>query len=152
MSSRPIRTGLARPGPARLREKVSYFPQVARTAADAPAVEARELWLGVHLPWLSLEALSEGEASKAQVELPDAALPQAVVELQGQTQYVVAADERAQQFGVRAGMGMAAAFALIPALNTLTRDPVREKQLLERLAARAHRFTTRSIGSYEQFG
>ncbi len=63
--------------------------------------------------------------------------------MQGQTQYIVAACERAQRFGVRRGMGMAAALALVPNLETCARDITRERQLLERLATRAHRFTPR---------
>jgi protein ImuB len=133
MSSRPIRTGLVRPGPTRLREKVTSFPGVAHTTASAPAAEAHELWVGVHLPWLSIEALSPAAAKG----------PRAVVEMQGQTQYIVAVSEHAQRFGVRAGMGMAAALALVPTLEMLTRDPPLEKQLLEQIATRAHRFTPR---------
>jgi protein ImuB len=87
----------------------------------------------MHLPWLEIEALQQ-TAREA---------PRAIIELQGQTQYVVAACERAQRFGVRRGMGMAAALALVPNLETCTRDVTRERQLLERLATRAHRFTPR---------
>jgi protein ImuB len=136
MSSRPIRTGLARPGVTRLREKVRSLPVVARPPAEAAVVEARELWVGVHLPWLSIEALgAPAEEAKPR--------PRAIVELQGQTQFVVAVCERAQQLGVRTGMSMAAALALIPELDMATRDVVREQQMLERLATRAHRFTPR---------
>ncbi len=49
----------------------------------------------------------------------------------------------AQRAGVRAGMGMAAALALVPDLETMPRDLVREQQVLERVASRAHRFTPR---------
>ena len=38
---------------------------------------------------------------------------------------------------------MAAALALVPNLETCARDVTRERQLLERLATRAHRFTPR---------
>ena len=143
MSSRPVRAGL-RPGAARLRAtraaahaaaratKVSPFP-LAPPPQQALAFEPRELWVGVHLPWLEIEALPR-TAREA---------PRAIVELQGQTQYVVAACERAQRFGVRRGMGMAAALALVPNLETSSRDGTRERQLLERLATRAYRFTPR---------
>jgi hypothetical protein len=132
MSSRAIRTGLARPGVTRLRTKVT-FPTVARQSAEALCVEPRELWVALHLPWLAIEAL--GLAARNE--------PRAVVELQGQTQYIVAVCERAQRFGVRAGMSMAAALALVPGLVTLARDLTREQRLLERLATRAQRFTPR---------
>jgi protein ImuB len=89
--------------------------------------------VGLHLPWLEIEALQQTTRE----------VPRAIVELQGQAQYVVAACERAQRFGVRRGMGMAAALALVPNLETCARDVTRERQLLERLATRAHRFTPR---------
>ena len=136
MRSRPIRTGLARPGEARLRDaraaKVSAFP-LAPPPQQALVFEPRELWVGIHLPWLEIEAL---ERTAREV-------PRAIIELQGQTQYVVAACERAQRFGVRRGMGMAAALALVPDLETSSRNATRERQLLERLATQAHRFTPR---------
>ena len=141
MSSRPIRTGLARPGETRPRDTrtdaratpVSPFALSAPPPQQALAFEPRELWVALHLPWLEIEALQQTAQEK----------PRAIVELQGQTQYVVAACERAQRFGVRRGMGMAAALALVPQLETCARDATRERQLLERLATRAHRFTPR---------
>lgn len=137
MSSRPIRTGLVRPGETRPREsretQVSVFPLAPPPSQQALAFEPRELWVGLHLPWLEIEALQQTARE----------VPRAVVEMQGQTQFIVAACERAQRFGVRRGMGMAAALALAPNLETCARDVTRERQLLERLATRAHRFTPR---------
>ena len=141
MSSRPIRTGLARPGETRLREKVTHLPRhsPARLTTpppppeNAPVQEPRELWVGMHLPWLSIEALEPLSTEH----------PRAIVELQGQTQYIAAVCERAYGQGVRVGMSMAAALALIPALAMAQRDLTREQRLLERLATRAHRFTPR---------
>jgi len=141
MSSRPIRTGLVRPGETRPRDPrtearvtpVSPYALSAPPPQQALAFEPRELWVALHLPWLEIEALQQTAQEK----------PRAVVELQGQTQYVVAACERAQRFGVRRGMGMAAALALVPQLETCARDATRERQLLERLATRAYRFTPR---------
>ncbi|MEJ0040560.1 MAG: DNA polymerase Y family protein [Gammaproteobacteria bacterium] len=133
MSSRPIRTGRVRPEVSRLRAKVSPSLAPPPPPQQALAFEPRELWVGLHLPWLEIEALQQ-TAGKT---------PRAIVELQGQTQYVVAACERAQRFGVRRGMGMAAALALVPDLETCARDATRERQLLERLATRAYRFTPR---------
>jgi protein ImuB len=134
MSSRAIRTEHARAGNIRPRpqrfEPIPLFP-VAREST-APAVESRELWIGAHLPRLAVEALG-----------PLTQLPRAIVELQGQTQYVVAVCARAEHWGIRPGMGLAAALALVPNLETCPRDPQREKQLLERLAIQAQRFTPR---------
>jgi len=74
---------------------------------------------------------------------PSGNTPRAVLELQGQTQYITAVCARAESFGVRAGMSMAAALALIPHLEMQQRDATREQQLLERLATLAQRFTPR---------
>src|SRR5262249_28847154 len=115
MSSRPIRTGLARPAVSRPRTKVSSFPLVSPPSQQALVFEPRELWVGLHLPWIEIEALQQTARD----------VPRAIVELQGQTQYIVAACERAQRFGVRRGMGMAAALALVPNLETCTRDVTR---------------------------
>ncbi len=137
MSSRPMRTGLVRPGGTRPRvpraPTVSPFPLAPPPSQQALVFEPREMWVGLHLPWLEIEALQQTARE----------VPRAIVELQGQTQYIVAACERAQRLGVRRGMGMAAALALVPHLETCARDVTRERQLLERLATRAHRFTPR---------
>ena len=129
MRSRPLSTEHARALDIRPRqqrfEPIPLFPETV------PA-EARELWIGVHLPWLAVEALG----SRTEV-------PRVIVELQGQTQYVVAMCERAEHWGIRPGMSLAAALALVPYLETKPRDLQHEKQLLERLAARAQRFTPR---------
>jgi protein ImuB len=139
MRSRSIRTEHARAPDTRLRpqrsETIPLFP-VTRDFVVAPqagaATEARELWIGVHFPWLPIEALG-----------PRTEVPRAIVELQGQTQYVVAMCERAEHWGIRPGMSLAAALALVPYLETKPRDLQHERQLLERLAARAQRFTPR---------
>lgn len=133
MSSRPIRTGLDRPGVTRPQRKVTSFPLAPPPSQEALVFEPRELWVALHLPWLEIEALQQTARD----------VPRAIIEMQGQTQYVVAACERAQRFGVRRGMGIAAALALVPNLETCTRDVARERQLLERLATRVHRFTPR---------
>jgi len=97
-----------------------------------PVAEPRELWIGLHLPHLPVEALgASGD------------VPRAVLEMKGQTQFITAMCERAESFGVRPGMSMAAALALIPHLQMQPRDATREKQLLERLATQAQRFTPR---------
>jgi protein ImuB len=163
MSSRAIRTEHARAGSIRPRrqrlesipEAIPLFP-VAPDSGAAKEVEARELWIGVHLPWLAVEAL--GPPTELPRDLarafPPAArnakgsrdahlLPRGIVELQGQTQYIASVCERAARWGIRPGMSLAAALALMPYLETKSRDLQREKQLLEQLAARAQRFTPR---------
>lgn len=156
MSSRAVRTGHARSGDIRPRAPddapvplfpALVFPSLAREPNAAPAVAPRELWVGVHLPWLPIEALGASERSASHASRSSASLaglvPRAVVELQGQTQYVVASCERAGQLGVRPGMSLAAALALVPRLETRPKEASREKQLLERLATQAQRFTPR---------
>jgi protein ImuB len=106
-------------------------PSIAK--ATGKADDTHELWVGVHLPLLAVEAMS-AEVRSA---------PVAIVEPQGQTQYVVAACEKAQRGGVKPQMSMAAALSLVPELETRSRNPQREQQLLEQLAMRAQRFTPR---------
>lgn len=102
----------------------------APLAQPAPA----ELWVGVHLPELALDALPVGAK----------AAPRAVLELQDRVQRIVVPDASAARAGVRAGMSLAAALALVSELQTAPREPWRERQLLERLAVRAQRrFTPR---------
>lgn len=139
MTIRATRTGFAGPGGSRLRKKVVSLPTALRLPLEAPETEARELWMGVHLPWLAIEALELPAKPAGQLRPP----PRAILELQGQAQFVVAVCEHAQRFGVRPGMSMAAALALVPDLDIATRGVVRERQLLEQLATAAHRFTPR---------
>lgn len=132
MSSRAIRTEHARAGiPRRQRfEPIPLFP-ITRHVGAAPRVEPRELWIGAHLPWLAVEAF--GPSREVRV----------IVELQGQSQFVVSVCDRAEHWGIRPGMSLAAALALMPTLEIKSRDLQGEKQLLERLAAQAQRFTPR---------
>lgn len=89
--------------------------------------------MGVHLPRLSLEALG----SDAQQEKV------AVVELLGGAQYIVCVSQPAQREGVCVGMSLATALAMAPQLQVRTRDVMRERAFLERLAMRMQRFTPR---------
>ncbi|MFZ2855002.1 MAG: DNA polymerase Y family protein [Rhodocyclaceae bacterium] len=84
------------------------------------------LWLALHLPRLPLEAF------------PSQPPPSAVVS----REHVVVADETAASAGVRPGMRLASAWALLPELHILERDCVREQVALKRLACRAGAFTS----------
>ncbi len=106
-------------------------PQQQPGAALLP--QARELWIGAHLPQLALEAVGSARLLE----------PVAVAELQERTPCIVAANEEASRSGVRAGMSVSAALALVPQLTVESRDPRREQALLERLAVLAQRFTPR---------
>jgi len=132
---------------------------------DAPDasrhIKPKELWIAIHLPWIALEALRLEEPnvareataglSKSLAASNDSRReartasrqPVAVVEIGARAQYVVAADEAAHRAGVQSGMTLASALALLPELQAQPRDLRREQALLEQLATRALRFTSR---------
>ena len=84
--------------------------------------------MALHFPHLALEALLRGHAS------PE---PWAVFE----RRTVLACDARAQALGVRAGMGLSAAWALAPQLQVRSRDELAEREALEGIAAWLGAFT-----------
>ena len=94
------------------------------------------LWLGLHLPWLPLEAVASGAD----------ALPRCVMA----ERVVLLADPAAQAAGVRPGMSLAAALGLLPTLLPLNRDPARERQLLQLAALAASRFTPQLVLGEQQ--
>jgi protein ImuB len=132
MSVRPSRKLAEVVAPA--RPALRLIPHSPLAQLHAPT---RELWIGAHLPQLALEAL--GEARGRDIS----ARPIAVAELQGRAQYIAAASGPAVRAGVRPGMSVAAAMALVPHLLVKPREPQRERALLERLARCAQRFTPR---------
>ena len=90
------------------------------------------LWLAIHLPQLSLEALLRGQVTS---------LPQAAIESSTSVARIHAADSRAVEEGIQPGMTLAAAWARLPQLEVHERDEEREQALLLRLSAWAHTFT-----------
>lgn len=130
MRSRTLRKADGIAAPRRVVARI--VPQERH--AEQPLFEPRELWVGAHLPLLSLEALAWSSANLA---------PRAVFEWQERAQLIVAADESARRAGVRAGMSAAAALILVPQLETKARELHREAMLLARLAQLAQRFTPR---------
>ena len=128
MSARPSRKPAEVVAPA--RPALRLIPQLPLAQPHSPT---RELWIGAHLPQLALEALGRQIAAG----------PSAVAELKERAQHIVAANESAAQAGVRAGMSVAAAMAIMPQLSVRAREPQRERALLERLARCAQRFTPR---------
>ncbi len=136
MSARPHRKLEEVTAPA--RPALRLIPE--RPAAQ-PRFQTRELWIGVHLPRLALEALALAEKDAAAAGAPSG--PLAVMEPQQHAQYIVAANEQAVRAGVRAGMSVATALAFLPQLTVKPRDRHREQALLERLAICAQRFTPR---------
>ncbi len=96
----------------------------------ALALEARELWIAVHVPQLALLALRAGAGELPLVVLDEARNPR-----------VIDADANASAAGVHPGMMLGAALAAAPHIDARVRDPVRELALMQRLAEIAAGFT-----------
>jgi protein ImuB len=90
------------------------------------------MWLAVFLPELALEVCTRG------LEIDG---PFAVVQGQGAGRRLVACNRAAGTAGLLPGCGLAAAWALLPGLRVMPREPDRERAALEHLAAWAGRFT-----------
>jgi len=88
------------------------------------------LWVAAHLPQLALLALRRADDTR----------PLVVVDSDDHNQRVVDADAQAQAAGVRPGMTLAAALATAPC-EPRARDVLRERELMQRLAALAATFT-----------
>jgi protein ImuB len=105
------------------------------SAAAAPV--ARELWLAVHLPHYVLESLDLRAATT------DGAAPVVVVDIERGGRVVCDCDARAAAAGVVPGVALNSALALEPGLRVASREPRRERTLLEALATLAQEFTPR---------
>lgn len=92
------------------------------------------LWLSLHFPHLALEVFARAVA--------DPALPLLVSDAHGARQRVHARNRAAAAAGVRPGMALGAAQALLQDHRTLPRDETAERAALERLAAWAGQFTS----------
>jgi len=95
------------------------------------------LWIAAHVPQLPLLALRAVEAAPKAGAL---ARPLVVVDPEDR-QRVIDADQEARAAGVRIGMTLGAAFAAVPGIDARPRDPVRERELMQRLAGIAAAFT-----------
>jgi protein ImuB len=85
----------------------------------------------VHVPQLCLLALPPTSHTG----------PQVVVDSDDPHQRILDVDALAREAGVRAGMTLGAALAAAPAILPRSRDQAREREVLQRLAAVAARFT-----------
>ena len=94
-------------------------------------LEPRELWVAAHLPQLALLALRR----------PADTRPLVVVDSEDHNQRILDADAQAQAAGVRPGMTLGAALAAAPDIEPRARDPLRERELMQRLVALAATFT-----------
>ena len=101
-----------------------------------PRLNVSQLWLAVHFPQLALDALSGAMAN-----VPADRQSLAILDPEDRVQSVLACNECARERGVRAGQPLNVAFAFDATLLTLPRDAFRERQFLERIAARCQRFT-----------
>ena len=95
-----------------------------------PSARPDNLWLAIHLPYLPLESLGYYDEQ-----------PTAVYTQQAQAQQVVTPNPQAKQNGIYAGMSLAAAHTLNPALQVVVQDRAAESVYLERLAVAARRWT-----------
>ncbi|MDH3893752.1 MAG: DNA polymerase Y family protein [Chromatiales bacterium] len=89
------------------------------------------LWLAVHLPRLGLEVFGHNDG------------PLIVVTGQGAARRVWIPNDTCMAAGIRPGMSLNAAFALLPDLRAAERSPLREQQTLEKIATRLGRFSPR---------
>ncbi len=131
---------LARPpSPRRVRVTPAFRPSSLSVPGRVPLAQSRprELWLAIHLPSLLLDSLRD-----VVLALPGRP-PVAIVDLERNGKVVRACAEAVQVAGVREGMSINAALALVPGLHALARDARRERQLLEAVAQRGVRFTPR---------
>ncbi len=132
------------PTPASDPDRLTLVPDPARQQAlplgdgedagppDDSLQRRSQLWLCIRLPRLSLEAVAGAASSSG---------PLAVMEEQGGQPAVHVADRSAAAAGVRPGQTLNAALALVPALETIARQPRRERRALESVADWATRFT-----------
>ena len=90
------------------------------------------LWLALELPSLPLQIAERAGAMRE---------PMAIAEGPAQRPVVACANAAAQAAGVREGQAVAAAKALAGSLRVAARDPLAEREALERLAAWAGQFT-----------
>jgi protein ImuB len=105
--------------------------QTAPALYTRSIIEAKQLWLHIHLRQFSLDILTCGNSSQRACVL---------VEGQGARLQVVQANNHATSLGVRVGMPLGAA-QILGDLTTLTRNERAEQQALERLCAWSCQFT-----------
>ncbi len=87
------------------------------------------LWLAIHLPALSLEAVVETRLAKGSLCEPSEP-PMCTTD----GRKIIALSSKAGAVGAHIGMTIAAASSLAPGLVTIARQPLREAALLQRLA------------------
>ena len=119
------------------KAKFSTLPSTQLTAVQQGSVaqsseSPRLRWLGIYLPWLSLEVLYRAGAHPTPLAIRD----------DTKKPRILICNEQAEVSGVCAGLSLSAAYALCPALRIEKRDEVAECGALEILAAWAGQFTS----------
>ncbi|GAB4173240.1 MAG: DNA polymerase Y family protein [Wenzhouxiangellaceae bacterium] len=94
------------------------------------------LWLGIHCPALSLQALQ-----RVHMEAIDTRRAVVTYELQRGSRRIIDVNRAARQCGVRSGQRLSDALALVPDLQCLERKPSLERQLNEDIALTAYRYS-----------
>jgi protein ImuB len=126
-------------GQSRQKHRHKAHPQLSLAEFSDPVPLScqpglcRQLWLGVYLPVLPLEAV---------VNTNDAA---AVFEEQQGIRKILLANTKASAAGVKPGLAINAALALLPTLQLEERNPAREAQVLKDLAAWSEKFTAFTV-------
>jgi protein ImuB len=123
--------------PPRKGSRFAFSSVVGSSLRGLSASKSKDLfmlWVALHFPRLALEALSRGRT------LPESErMPQAIAD----AGRVIACDPQAEAFGVRPGMGLAAAWAFAPQLSVWPYNQASERAALEGIAAWMCRFTPR---------
>jgi protein ImuB len=109
-------------------------PQLRIPDEPASIPQLHALWLCVHLPQLALEV---------HTRLASTTRPRVVIDAEDRLCRIVACDGRAAALGVYSGLALNTALGLAPRLESLVRDPRRERAALQRLAGWAGQFTPR---------
>jgi protein ImuB len=127
--------GVERAAPSVLRVRPAPPPPTGPPGGPqgqaALGLEPRELWIAAHVPALPLLALHSATRLA----------PLVVVDADDRNQRILAVDEKAAAEGVRVGMTLGAALAMVPAIDPVPRDAARELALMQGLAAIAATFT-----------
>lgn len=128
----PLKRGQRQPRRGEVYElALTEVPQTEPSVQ--PQAELKQLWLGVYLPVLPLEALT------------DAMQPAAVFEEQQGVRKILLANSAAMAAGVGPGLTINAALALLPELTLEERDLLREAQVLRELGEWSGKFTSFTV-------
>lgn len=92
------------------------------------------IWLAIRLPHLSLDLFSRGRARQNR--------PLAISEMRQRREVLIACNPAARKAGVRPGMAVTAAQAILDGLQVLPRQRERENEALHRLAAWCYQYSS----------